>query len=483
MIKKSLAKYIGLTLAVVLVLSACSKKTADTENPEVVLEKAITQAAKIYEMKGDVKVAFKEPTSEVEGKVTATMTGKTNNSDYNDVHSELALEIDADITGPNPSDTSATGNVKVAAAGKMQMVGDDLYASLTKLDIDGDLEGIEQVKAMLPLFVGPYMDETVHLPLGQFMEMAEQANAQMGQKPMDFEALKKYSAEQLPKDLADSKMLKVSKDNGVESIKTLGGDSVDAYHYTLQLDADGFETFMKKYNEKIQVIPEEQIELMFDQPAGQPGFAEAMTVFNEALNMEVWIGQTDYQVYKVVIGTDKAKIKAAAEKVNEIEEGSVTESDLAQLEKMDLEVGITVETQPLDSFTIEKPSEEDVIDLGPMLEQFSNAAMGGMMGSGAMDPSLMDPSVTVGTGEIPELTEEQKQMMRDQMKAQGMTDAQIDAAMDQAMAQWEAAAATVPSIEAPATETTPTTEAPAEETTTPAATTPAAQTPAAAPAQ
>ena len=412
MFKKAIGKYLGLTLAAVLMLSACTK-AGPTEDPAVVLEKAITQASKMYEAKTTMDMAFTNPDTKESGKVNIIMNEKTNAKDAKNMQSEVAMDVNADIqikqpeTGAETSKKGALGQILVNMAGNFKVSGDDLYASLTKLEIKGDFEGVKEVNAMLPLFVGPYMNETVHLPLDKLSPIMEKANAQLeseGQPAVDYEALKAYGAEGMPKDLADSKMLVVSKDNGLEKVKGLSGESVQAYHYKVALDSKGFETFLKKFNEKTKMIPAEELTQIFAKKEGEPGFAEAMDVVNEAMDIQIWIGQADYHVYKMEIGTDNAKLIAAVDKIRKIDKtANITDEDIKLLKEGKIEFKVMVESSPLKSFSVEKPTDKNIIDLGPMLEMATKG--------------VMEQMPTAGETTDTEMSEEDMQKMMESLNA------------------------------------------------------------------
>ena len=316
------------------------------------------------------------------------------------------VDLDADVTVPEK------GNLIANVAGNMKMIGDDIYASLTELKLDGDFEGLEGANAMLPIFVGPYMDETVQFPMDKFMEIAEQANAQSGQPTPNIEGLKAYGAEQMPKDLAESKILVVSKDNGVKKIKNISGDSVQAYHYEIEIDAKGFETFMRKYNENTKLFPEADLEKMLQEEGEM--MQDVANGINEALTMQVWIGQADYQVYKLEVKTDGGKIATALEKVLTPEQKTMI--DTKALSEGKLDVSLIVESQPLKSFSLTKPTGDDIIDLGPMIEKFAESALNPTFPSTDL-PS--DTTLTPPTGTT--MSEEDVQKLMESLNQQQTT--------------------------------------------------------------
>ena len=412
MIKKSFGQLMGLTLVAVLLLSACKKDMGQIEPPEVVLNKAITQATKIYEEKMELKMSFSDATKKNSGEINMKASGKNNSKDINNLQSDVDIDGSMNIKA-DQGEEKGQGKATIAFAGNIKNIGEDIYGSLTQLDLDGDLEGLEEAKATLPVFLTPYMNETVKLPLGELMDLTEEVNKQaqlQGQPPLDYEAMKKYSLEQGPKDVADSKMIVATKDHGIEKVKSLGGKSVQAYHYEIGFDGEGLKTFLKKFNESTQMIPENELqELLKDENSSS--FSELTSVLNEAITMHVWIGQTDYQLYKMEVTSDLKNLQAALNKVQELEGASaedlMSDEEKEFFDKGSFELKITDERSPLNSFNLKKPDDKDVIDLGPMLKLFMNQAVNQMNPGNELQ--MLDNSGNAG------LSEEEMQKMLDSL--------------------------------------------------------------------
>ena len=413
---------LGLTLVAVLLLTACKKDVGKIEPPDVVLSKSITQASKVYEEEMNFDIDFSDATKKNSGNIKMSFKGKNNSTDAENIQSELSIDGTANIKADQGGE-KGQGKANIAFAGSVKSIGQDIYASLTKLDLDGDVEGIEEAKATLPVFVGPYMNETVKLPLGEMMNMMEEINkkAQLqGQPSVDYQAMKKYGLEQGPKDLADSKIFVVTKDLGIEKIKSLGGKKVQAYHYEIGINGEGLKTFIKKMGESTQILPKAEMqELMKEE--NNAYFTELADVLNQAVTIHVWIGQTDYQTYKTEITSDLKKIKAALDQINELEgldkESVMTDSEKEFFEKGNFSLKITDERNPLSSFSAEKPSDKDVIDLGPMLKVFMNQVVNEMSS---------DLSAAAGG----DLSEEQLQQMMQGSGASGMSEEEMQKMMD-----------------------------------------------------
>ncbi len=364
-------KKLGLGLGALAIFTGCAT-TAPIEEPDVVIENALTKDPGSIAATTNMDFTFKEAESGGSGTVSVTVDEKSNLSDPNNLQSESSMQVSADITIP---EGESTGNIKVDAALDLSMIGKDIYGSLTQLDISGDAEGIEEVNAMLPLFVGPYMNETVHLPLAKFEEIAQMADPATA-PPVDFTALESYANDGLRQDLADAKAIVVASDNGVEKIKTASGASVPAYQYDINFDAEGFKTFVRQANETLQFVTTEELDAAFAQESGDVSFGGVVDALNQAFDIKVWIGQEDYHLYKMEFNSDLASLKTAAEAF-----GELTEADQAFFESGEFDMSVVVESEPIDDFTVEVPADEDVIDLGPLLD----LALQGAAAGAAMD--------------------------------------------------------------------------------------------------
>lgn len=383
-------KKIGVVLGSLLVLAACNQPAGPAENSEAVLEKMFTQSAKVYESQAKAEFSFSDPETKESGKFNFSAKEKTDASDSENVQSESSFELNGEFKMPQSASTTATEGsenavgtpeeMAVNAAGKLTMIGEDLYASLNKLELTGNAPEVEQANAILPAILGPYMDETLYLSMETLEKMMQQIQAGTGEPAPDFDALKMYGQSQVYQDLANSKMLVVSEDKGIEKLSTPFGKKVNAYHYEVDLNPEGVEAFLKAMNEKVDLGPQEELDALFAKDAN-PSVQEIFQLVNEAMNLELWIGQEDYHPYKVQITSDFDQIKAALDKLSQTNETfSPSEEDSEFMEKTDMSVNLVIESQPISSFTLKKP--EEVIDLAPLLEM----ALGGM----PMNPSPQD---------------------------------------------------------------------------------------------
>jgi len=372
-------KNLGLGLGVAFLLAGCTS-TATIEESKIVIEKALTAEPGSIEASTNLDFTFND--TEFGGAFKISANEKSNLSDPENIQSETSMEVSADLNIP---EGDSTGNIKVDAGMEIDVIGKDLYGSLTKLDITGDGQGVAEVNAMLPLIIGPYMNETVHLPLAKIEEIAMMADPAAA-PAVDFTALEEYTNNGLSQDLADANVLVVATDNGVKKIKTASGKSVSTYHYEINLDETGLKEFMKKANEQFQLISTEELDALLSQEGENPSFAEMIDVLNEAFSVELWIGQEDYHLYKMELSSDLARLETAAEKI-----GDLSEADRDFFTGGEFEMNMMIESEPIDDFNVEKPADKDVIDLGPLLDlAIQSAGVGAAMGSPDAGATMTD---------------------------------------------------------------------------------------------
>jgi len=122
------------------------------------------------------------------------------------------------------------------------------------------------------------------------------------------------------------------------------------------------------------------------------------------MDIQIWIGQADYHVYKMEIGTDNAKLIAAVDKIRKIDKtANITDEDIKLLKEGKIEFKVMVESSPLKSFSVEKPTDKNIIDLGPMLEMATKG--------------VMEQMPTAGETTDTEMSEEDMQKMMESLNA------------------------------------------------------------------
>lgn len=237
------------------------------------------------------------------------------------------------------------------------------------------------------------MDEVIYVSLETlepFLEQMEEASGQVGPS---FSELMAYSQDQAAKDLAESQLLKASVDHGPERISTLSGKEW-AYHYEIEIDAAGMQAFLEKMDEQFDLFTEEEIKEVFEMQ--DPSLEEVMEVVNTAMKIDVWIGMEDYHPYRVELTSDLEKIQEVIDKIEALDDTFVTEADRAALEQGEFSMSLVTESQPMSKVNIERPAEDDLLDMNPMLQGFL----------GQFDPSLLAPQATMSDAEIEQMMQE-----------------------------------------------------------------------------
>lgn len=395
MLKNTPFKKIGLITSAILILAACQPPT-DAEDSAVVLEKMITQASKVYETQTQMEVSFKDTETGEWGEITLTATEETDATDLENLESDSKLEFSADINMleyNSDEGEESLEQVTVDASARVRVIGKDIYAQLEQLDLGGSSPQVAQANASLSFVLGAYMDEVIYVSLETlepFLEQMEEASGQVGPS---FSELMAYSQDQAAKDLAESQLLKASVDHGPERISTLSGKEW-AYHYEIEIDAAGMQAFLEKMDEQFDLFTEEEIKEVFEMQ--DPSLEEVMEVVNTAMKIDVWIGMEDYHPYRVELTSDLEKIQEVIDKIEALDDTFVTEADRAALEQGEFSMSLVTESQPMSKVNIERPAEDDLLDMNPMLQGFL----------GQFDPSLLAPQATMSDAEIEQMMQE-----------------------------------------------------------------------------
>ena len=403
MIKNKYLTTTALLLGSSLLLAACGASLPE-EDPELVISKMITEAPTSYESEMTMQLSFSEPRNNQSGTISLEAKEKVSAEDLTNPQSESSLTVDADLNlldfeyDPESGEfNEELAQLTFAAAADVMVIGKDIYGTLQQLDIGGTSTAAEEANAVLPFVVGPYEGETVKLPLRTLEQALIPLAAASGEEVPNFDELMIYNDEILQV-IADSKILMVKEDLGTEKISQLGGGRVDTYHYELAINPDGFKPLLKGLNSVLELGDEEEIEAMLAE-ANDPTIAQAMDIVNEMFTIEVWIGG-DYLPYKVEMSSDLTQLKAAFDKAEEVlGESGFSEEEERFFTEGSFEMTLSIESTPIASFTLEAPADDEVNDLGPLIEMGLSQA-GGL--GGGYTPTMTDEEMEAMMGDFNE---------------------------------------------------------------------------------
>ncbi len=407
MFKKPLSA-VGLTLVAVLSLAACN--TGTIEEPEVVLEKALTTISNSAETEASLSFSLNDPTMNGSYEAEFLLSDKSSMEDLENPQSESTMSFTAsgEVEG---QDLEASGSLDLVLA------GDDIYVTMDSFDLSGSALG--GMDAFILPAIKAYTDQTYHLNLEEFSQLIEDFTGEEV-ATTDYDL---YQDEEFLQAIADTKFLVVEDNHGVVQIETVTGDNVNAYHYTIGLDGANFESLMRMLNEKMEIMPEAEIDFMF-RMIEEEGYemSDVVDVLSEGFELQMWIGQDDYHVYKSELITSSEHIVSLMEAVDKLDPGTVLDREYEMIEDLALDVTAVLESAPIDAFEAEVPDDFEELDevieglmmlgMAPMIESPTDLdgdldgfeAMSDEELEALMEAALSDPALTEELGE--ELLEE-----------------------------------------------------------------------------
>ncbi len=382
-------KYVSLLLPGLL-LAACN--TGAIEAPEVVIEKMLTRdPAEIYQSSYVADVTFSVPDM-MEYEAEASIGRRVDQTEKKPTHeTSLSFDFDMEVTEAfseeaNMAPYEAFSYITMNMAGTVSEMDGDLYGALETFEIDTDVQDFEEVKPMMDFFIQPYTNKVVFVgsePLDELRALiVETLEDEEPEMLLFIEQLEAYLLDGgIYEDLAASEMLVVNEDLGIESIEALNGEMVDAYHYKMGVDMSKAQAMFELLVNRFDVIEEEltdsdfeEIEAFFE--SHDDNATESPLILTEGvinlMDIDVWIGQSDYMIYKAEVEFDSEMIENLMKTVAEFDP-NIDEDDLNEAleifgDEFTFEETLTYQRAPLKSVELEKPSEDDLIDMTGLTE-------------------------------------------------------------------------------------------------------------------
>ncbi len=259
--KKTLSKLLAVAGISLFFLNACS--SAPTQSAEDVIGKFKTQVKEVksVDMSVDVSMTGEDAGDNIGFNLEADV--KLDRQDQTDRKADVDVKLDGSL---NAGDQSMDGKAHL----KLISIGEELYFNINEFrSTDPNTKSFESL-------LEPYLKQWQHLS-SDFI-------------PEDIKKLQKKDEETLKKEaelkelFINTKLFEVTKEFGVEK---LNGKKV--YHYGVKLDKEG----VKEYVKKASTINGR--ELTTDEVEEASVFADSVS------NMELYIGEKDYFLYKAVV--------------------------------------------------------------------------------------------------------------------------------------------------------------------------------------
>jgi len=352
-------KIFASTLGISLILTGCNPSKIET--PNTVIEKALSQNLGAYEI--DIDYALES--SEYGGFPIKTMAhsrseGRLDLGSKN-IKSEKNNQISLKMEGFNDDDLVSIG---IETEIKTQLVDSNFYASFKEpnIKLEGETpevqfmkEKMEGIKPWIKIYAGDTFQFSSNKMLALTDRIVENETDYSGKKITTYaEQLKTYLSKTLLSDMRDTELIKVTEDMGIKSIKTKDGRGIKTYHYRLGLTPEGIPNFLRRINQSMEFLPEEDAENYLSKIEGDNTFIKELEIANEQLFIQVWIGADDYHPYKFQIELDLEKISSLEDETDDQKSEAVNR------------LLMTIESHPIDSFKVE--IDENPIDLSPTLE-------------------------------------------------------------------------------------------------------------------
>ncbi len=259
--KKMLSKLIAVAGISLFFLNACSSAPAQSAEEVIDNFKAQIKEIKSVDMSVDISMTGEDAGDNIGFSLKAD--AKLDRQDQSDRKADLDIRLDGSL---NAGDQSMDGKAHLQAVS----LGEELYFNIDEFSSTD--ESTKKFETLLE----PYMKKWQHLA-SDFV-------------PEDIKKLQKKDEETLQKEaqlkelFISTKLFEVTKEYGVEK---LNGNKV--YHYGVKLDKEG----VKEYVKKASSINGR--ELTTDEVEEASLFADSVT------NMELYIGEKDYFLYKAVV--------------------------------------------------------------------------------------------------------------------------------------------------------------------------------------
>jgi len=398
MFKNSKLKWIGGLLLIPIMLVGCEKSNLPIEAPELVLKKSLNYPMEAYQADVVMNLDVLDKSSKQSGEITMSMS-EQGSMTGEAIVAEVLLKMDADLklTGPNNENPKS---MLVNAEGKFTVNGEDIFAQLNKLSIEGEHPEVESAQAFLPL-LGPYLNDVFYLNPTKAAELNSQLSG--AQATPNITAFSQKELVELREKMAELEVLKVTKENGIKKITTSSGEKIPAYHYDIEFQPEKFDELLNLISQGEMVIDEEQSQII-------NGVIEK---FNEKMTFEMWIGQEDYFPYKTNISVDTFTAEDVVSYMMETEGIELGEEESSELKNIQIDLSATINNVPLEKVDIDVPNKEETVDLIEMLEGLVGGFMGGNQALG------------LPTGDIQSMTDEEMEALME-----GFSEEELDAMME-----------------------------------------------------
>lgn len=365
--------YILLVLITIFALSGCNKES-QIESPEVVLQKVTTQGPKRYQTETDMRMNFQVPSEKIDVKTNYQIKGKSDVTNPEKFLSQSQTKVKIAFThnSENPEDFNMESDQE------MKWIGNDLYLTYKKYDlkVNGqNLQVQEGLNAIMPIFMKPYLNKHFHVSTKNFKDIIEPITQiielKTGLKP-DLKAIKSYNQKTFQSDLAKAKLLNITKNFGLEEIKTLTQQKAIVYHYKLKFEAKGFENLTTTLNNRFKLIDSVVLDEFFEKGieidnGNYLKFQEAIELLNNLLNIEIWVGKKNYAIYKMEVKISKDNLLNTLKKIKEINPSFDFDEGKKIVDEMKFVFDLEIQNEETKPFTIERP-EDKVIDYSSMFQ-------------------------------------------------------------------------------------------------------------------
>lgn len=172
--------------------------------------------------------------------------------------------------GANGTMKASDQLVAADVQGEVRVIGDKFYFNLGKFEVSDP--AVEQYKAMIDNYLGKWQhlaSDFVPEEVKQLQEVSDEAKQKEA-------ALKEL--------FVNTRLFEVIKEYGVEKL-----NGVDVYHYGIKVNKDGLKDYMMQASE------------INEQPMTQAEIDEATAFVDAITNIDMWIGESDYYLYKAVV--------------------------------------------------------------------------------------------------------------------------------------------------------------------------------------
>lgn len=250
-----------LTLVSVVTLSGCDQKILDMD-PQEVLRKMTVRMLEVETSSFEGEVNLEAGGANEGVDLEIKMKGRSDKSDEDNQKSEVEMEVEGKITGP---ETEFAGGLKF----EMVQMGQEMFFKLESLDLEG--EEAVMINQLVSMFLGQWFKigaDMLPLVATGFLESNDEQKALMNE-------VRKLASE--------TDFFKLEKDHGIEQ---MGGE--ETVHFSVRLDRDGAKKFLQLVGMQMgTVIPDAdlaQLDVMLD----------SLTE-----GIDLWIDTDDFDVMKM----------------------------------------------------------------------------------------------------------------------------------------------------------------------------------------